>query len=363
MKGIKWGLAAVTALVIASGAGKAHAASQTVIDHGYLNEYGDVFLMSDGSTWVENPDQKTYRLLDYKLKELDGDYGLSEDGRILKLANTDYLRMLPSPVDVVSLSGQYALKQDGTVWTTDGQQMDGYTDIVRIASNDSRLLTLSRTGELKSRSDSGVYTIDRFASPDDVASIAINDNGTVAVSLKSGQAQYYEWDKTRYVPRVIAGDARSVYYLWGPLLVLKQDGTVAPLEPSMLHESRLGESYPGLSGVASIQEIIQSELLLVRLNDGSLAVYDTSTHELSAVSIPNPVSLDMKIQKPALTVGQETGFSIAESWSNGASRWVSKTEAHVSIDKPYLLKLQEDGTLKATGVGEALVTVTSGGLT
>lgn len=92
--------------------------------------------------------------------------------------------------------------------------------------------------------------------------------------------------------------------------------------------------------------------------DGTWVRYENG--EIGELKSPYVASIEVNVSQSAVLVGDAVKIDIAEKYSNGALKKIPLSEANVAIDKPYLLKIQPDGTLKALGVGEAKVTVTSG---
>jgi len=68
------------------------------------------------------------------------------------------------------------------------------------------------------------------------------------------------------------------------------------------------------------------------------------------------------LEKTKLQVSESLKPQFVLKYNNGKKTNLSGKNAQISIDKPHLLKQQEDGTWKALAVGEANVTVAAAGL-
>ena len=61
-------------------------------------------------------------------------------------------------------------------------------------------------------------------------------------------------------------------------------------------------------------------------------------------------------------VGDTVDVNIQETYTNGANIKVVPTAANVTVDKPHLLRIEPDGSLKVLGVGISKVTIASNGI-
>lgn len=360
MKYFKWCIATALLTSMLGQFDTAQAAESTIVDYDRGN-----YLMSDGTVWIPDSEGEGYQQVNYNLSELEGGYGLTKDGKLLQLRGTDKPKYLENQKGIIQLSGSYYLKQDGTVWDVNGEQLPDYSDIVMINRSSSGLVALSRSGELKASNFFG-KKVDMFNNVSEVSSIASASADKVAVVLKSGKVQMYARynfdmnDLTKYIPVTMTENgADALFDSGGRLFVLLKDGTVSVTHSYGPEASKLIKTFPNLTGVTGLVAV-SSDSLIVRLQDGTLAVYSIGTEQVQKLSLIGITDLTFEMDSTDLTIGDKVPLQIHELWSNGTSKRIPLAKADMVIEKPYLLQKQADGTLKAMGVGETAVTVRAG---
>ncbi|OKP95042.1 stalk domain-containing protein [Paenibacillus sp. P46E] len=362
MRGYKLGIAvAVIAVALLGNFSKAEAAGATLVDFEDGNR-----LMSDGTVWTQDMNVEETLLTDYNIVDLDGEYGLTKDGQLVRFSLFD-AKVVKGTSGIVQISGTYYLKQDGTVWDMDGKQLKEYSDIAMINANrhTNILVTLSRSGEL--RCAYGFQgPIDQLGSASEVSAVLSGDLNEAAVVLKSGKVlvySKYQADKAnpaKYVPTMLTEQAAGALYNdSGNLFVLLQDGTIVVKRSQApgTYELEQTESQPG-HVTALVTEWRGS--LIIKLQDGTLRSYSPQSGELQEISVPVIEDLNLRIESKELKVGSKVSVQIDEIWSNDTTKRIPLSEAELEIEKPYLLQKMPDGTVKALAVGQTKLTARSG---
>ena len=196
-------------------------------------------------------------------------------------------------------------------------------------------------------------------------------SGRVALLRDNGDVVVYETsnfdDNGRIIPVTVAQNAAHIVYASNEptdlLIVTLQDGTVWT---TGVYKDRwkLKEQVSGLSGIVrtSIYGNAEdlSEGFYAQRSDGSW-IHHTNGQNKS-VDVPVVKALSVSISEAKPYVGDTMEVSIQETYTNGAKIKVPVKDALIDIEKPYLMNIQKNGTLKSAGVGKTQITVTSGGL-
>ncbi|WP_379136564.1 stalk domain-containing protein [Paenibacillus sp. sgz500958] len=364
MKAFKWALTAVLAISVMGPVKHAHADGKNIVDYDKGN-----MLLSDGTVWVDTPDDSGFQNFNYNLIELENGYGVSKDGSLIQLYGSDAPKVVQDKTGVVQVSGSNFLKSDGTVWTIAGKQLTEYSDIAMIGGSGNSIVTLSRSGELKASTGFG-KKVAQFSSASEVVSIEAYGSSysvdKILVVLSSGKVLLYkkfnfdEKDLTKYIPIVLSEDgAAALFGSIGTVTVLLKDGTVWSTDYSgSFSDAKLINKFPNLTGVTDL--VTYSYYLILTTQDGSMLEYSSSNGVSKKILLPGLNDLTFTMDSTEFTVGDSVGVQINEKWDRGDIKRIPLSQANMVIEKPTLLQKQADGTLKAMAVGTTKVTVTSG---
>ncbi|MEK4117279.1 stalk domain-containing protein [Paenibacillus sp. FSL W8-0919] len=334
----------------------------------------NTYLMSDGSMWslidgrhsIRTPGSVT-AISGYEY----GGIGMTQDGRLVEWGIGKGPQVVPGTSGVKQISGSYWLKSDGTVWSGN-VKVNNLSGIRLIANADQELAALSSSGELLLEDN---YKNDQFKklgiveSPASVKSMTVH-SGRVALLHDNGDVVVYETsnfdDNGRIIPVTVAQQAAHIVYVSNEptdlLIVTLQDGTVWTTG-TYKDRWKLKEQISELSGIVrtSIYGNAKdlSEGFYAQRSDGSWVHHKDGQNK--NVDVPVVKSLSVAISNATPYVGESLEVSIQENYTNGAKIKVPVKDASIEIEKPYLLSVQKNGTLKSAGVGKTQITVTSGG--
>lgn len=335
----------------------------------------NTYLMSDGSMWsliegrhaIRTPG-KVAAISGYEY----GGIGMTQDGRLVKWDIGKGPEVVPGTSGVKQIAGSYWLKSDGTVWF-ESKKANNLSGILLIADADQEFAALSSNGELLLEDN---YKKDQFKklgiveNPAGVKSMTVH-SGRVALLRDNGDVVVYETsnfdDNGRIIPVTVAQNAAHIVYASNEptdlLIVTLQDGTVWT---TGVYKDRwkLKEQIAGLSGIVrtSIYGNAKdlSEGFYAQRADGSWIHHMNGQNQSVDVPVVKALSVSISDAKPY--VGDTLEVSIQETYTNGAKIKVPVKDAKVDIEKPYVMNVQKNGTLKSVGVGKTQITVTSGGL-
>lgn len=334
----------------------------------------NTYLMSDGSMWSLIDGRHSIRtpgtvaaISGYEY----GGIGMTQDGRLVEWGIGKGPQVVSGTSGVKQISGSYWLKSDGTVWSGN-VKVNNLSGILMIANADQELAALSSSGELLLEDN---YKNDQFKklgiveSPASVKSMTVH-SGRVALLHDNGDVVVYETsnfdDNGRIIPVTVAQQAVHIVYVSNEptdlLIVTLQDGTVWTTG-TYKDRWKLKEQITGLSGIVrtSIYGNAKdlSEGFYAQRSDGSWVHHKDGQNK--NVDVPVVKSLSVAISNATPYVGESLEVSIQENYTNGAKIKVPIKDASIEIEKPYLLSVQKNGTLKSAGVGKTQITVTSGG--
>lgn len=334
----------------------------------------NTYLMSDGSMWSLIDGRHAIRtpgnvaaISGYEY----GGIGMTQEGRLVEWDIGKGPQVVPGTSGVKQIAGSYWLKSDGTVWAGD-EKAENLSGILLIANADQEFAALSSNGELLLQDN---YKKGQFKklgiveNPAAVKSMTVH-SGRVALLHDNGDVVVYETsnfdDNGRIIPVTVAQNAAHIVYASSEptdlLIVTLQDGTVWTTG-EYKDRWKLKEQITGLSGIVktSIYGDAKdlSEGFYAQRSDGSWVHHKEGQNK--NIDVPVVKSLSVAISDATPYVGETLEVSIQETYTNGAKIKVPVKDAGIDIEKPYLLSMQKNGTLKSAGVGKTQITVTSGG--
>lgn len=334
----------------------------------------NTYLMSDGSMWSLIDGRHAIRtpgtvaaISGYEY----GGIGMTQEGRLVEWDIGKGPQVVPGTSGVKQIAGSYWLKSDGTVWAGD-EKAKNLSGILLIANADQEFAALSSNGELLLQDN---YKEGQFKklgiveNPAAVKSMTVH-SGRVALLYDNGDVVVYETsnfdDNGRIIPVTVAQNAAHIVYASSEptdlLIVTLQDGTVWTTG-EYKDRWKLKEQITGLSGIVktSIYGDAKdlSEGFYAQRGDGSWVHHKDGQNK--NIDVPVVKSLSVAISDATPYVGESLEVSIQETYTNGAKIKVPVKDAGIDIEKPYLLSMQKNGTLKSAGVGKTQITVTSGG--
>lgn len=342
-------------------------------------------LFEDGSMWSYNdlweaPFYTPGTVASITGWEKEG-LGVTQAGELVRFEAGSPPVKVAGQTGVKQAAGVFWLKNDGTVWNEKGK-LNNLTGISMIANssdaggfgNEVGLLgALTRTGEIFIQNNLEDDTFESLGTVEDAAhatSLAVYrssrngvqaavlyDNGKVVVNAKEDFGDAYSVQTA-----VAAEDAAAIAFGAGDLtrpslLVTRKDGTVWRTwdEPLIVDKQ-----VEGLSAIIRIDNVADSDTFDAQRTDGSWVRYKSG--DIQPISAPSVSKVDVTLSGTKVAVNGLISVGIEETFTNGATRRVTPTAANVTVDKPYVLKLQPNGQLKALGAGQAKVTVTSSGV-
>ncbi|MDR0270817.1 stalk domain-containing protein [Paenibacillus sp.] len=336
----------------------------------------NTLLMSDGSMWSMIDGSRTVYTKG-SIEAISGDIyrgnGINRDGSLVEWSFGQ-----PHPVEgttgVKQVAGPYYwLKKDGTVWSGDKQQKN-LNGILQIAYGAKEFAALAQNGDLLIQDWNKADKYKKFGTVADPASVKamVVHRDRAALLFNNGEVVVYEGsnfdDSGKIIPVTIVQDAVHITYVSSHptdvLIVTRKDGSVW-LTGEYTNRWKLAKQAPGLSNVVKTAIDVDSD----KLSEGFYAQRSDGTwvfskdDEVKPIDVPAVKNVAMAVSDKTPYVGDALKVDIQETYTNGAKIKVPVQEAKIDMDKPYLLKSQPDGTLKAAGVGETKLTVTSGSAT
>ncbi|OPA81508.1 copper amine oxidase [Paenibacillus selenitireducens] len=328
-------------------------------------------LMNDGSMWTLMNDEQFVHIVG-KITQITGTdhkgLGVTQDGKLLSWGVGEVPHLVEGQVGVTQAAGAHWLKEDGTVWTNNGK-VKNLSDIRLIGNGDKDLAALSDKGELfyedRYNADSfkKLGTITGAAS---VTAMAVND-GRVALLYDSGKVIVYETSNldrnSQIIPVTIVEDAVHIAYMseriTNKLLVTRKDGTVWTTGTER-DRWKLTNQVSELSQIVKTAVPTSSNHFFAKRSDGNWLLVEDG--EVTPIDGPRMNDIKVSISDLKPFVGDNLNIDILEIYTNDAVMRAEPGKADIVVQKPHLLQLQPDQTLKVLGVGETQVTVTLNGL-
>jgi hypothetical protein len=377
---LKKSLSLILSFGIMTGAVSAYGASGTTAAADSKPQILDIagkntFVLSDGSMWSMIDG---YRLIHTPgnfaqiAAENEDEYngtGVTQDGKRIEWSISEAPHAVDGQSGFKQAAGPYWLKNDGTVWTEAGR-VRNLEGVALIGYGNRKLGALTRNGDvlIESPNEIGAFkSMGTAPNASSVKAIVVYDE-KVALLYDSGEVVVYELsnfdDDGRILPVSVAHDAVHIAYAPGDptdiLLVARKDGTVWRTGDYQ-DRWKLTDQVQGLSGIVKTVPLQDSEHFFAMREDGTWVEYQGGSVKSFDVPAVNQLGVSLSDTKPY--VGDVLSVDILETYTNGAKIKVPTGKAAITIQKPHLLQLQKNGTLKVLGVGQTEVTVTSSGVT
>ncbi len=336
----------------------------------------DTMLMDDGTLWTTLYGFKKFRFSSDLATISERGLGISKAGRLMEYYDDSEPLLAPDPSAIKEIAGGYWLRSDGTVWGN-YEQLKGIERVLHIAygNDDSEGLTrasfamLQQNGDLllKDHYAQGKnLKLGTIANPTAVASM-VAMAGKVALLFDSGEVVVYEStnfdDNGTILPVTVAQGVKHIAYTPGTptqvLLVTLKDGTVWQTGDYQ-GRWKLDHQVSGLTAIARTVHYADSKQFYAQREDGSWFLFNNG--DIVPFEGPEVEAVDVSLSELKPLVGDTLKLGIQETYSNGAKIKVEPNKTNVKVDKPHLLRLSSDGKLQVLGVGEAQVTVTTGGM-
>ncbi|MFD0673135.1 stalk domain-containing protein [Cohnella sp. GCM10027633] len=299
--------------------------------------------------------------------ELSG-IGITSSGELVSFGPGKPPTKVAGQTGIKQVAGNRWLKSDGTVWTWDGKlkKLEG----VHLIGQGSGFGALTKSGDvlLENRYTAGIFrTFNTIPDASSVVSLAVDDN-SVALLYDSGKVVVFEEfnfdDNLQVIPVTVAEDAVHIEYVANSptdaLIVTRKDGTVWRTGDYQ-DRWKLVAQIPGLSQIVKTDSLSSVEQFYAQRSDGSWLLYDEEN--VIPFDAPSIDKVDAALSDLKPFVNGTIKIDIQETYTNGAKFKVPVSESNVTVQKPYLLKFQSNGTLKALGVGQSQVSVTASGTT
>ncbi|WP_040952629.1 copper amine oxidase N-terminal domain-containing protein [Gorillibacterium massiliense] len=324
-------------------------------------------LMDDGSVWLRGNETKHYY---GNLSSISDYYGVTNDGKLVMLVDKAVPKIVEGQTGVMQVVGNFWLKGDGTVWNQAGQ-VKTIKDVLLLGYAYPHAVALTKNGDiffLDSYNREDPSNRLNVSDPASVISIAISGYKVVLL-YKNGNVVVYDPyhldDKMRTLPVTIVQDAVHVTYLHSitadTVMITKKDGSVWRTGVYEWDTTELTQ-LPQLSQIVKTTgEFDDNDQFYAQKSDGSWLFYNKG--EVTPVNAPYVKTLDVSISNLKPYLSDNLDINTLETYSNDAKFKIPATDLEVTIDKPYLLKLQSDGKLKVLGVGQSKVTVSYSGFT
>ncbi|MFC5470265.1 stalk domain-containing protein [Cohnella suwonensis] len=329
----------------------------------YLLSDGTLWSMIDGYRMIRSPGN---------LAAISGDeyfgLGMTKDGQLVEWGVSSGPRPVDGQTGLLQLVDDYWLKTDGTVWNRGGKRK-GLDGVALIGYGGKKFAALKQNGELLYLNE---YNSDKYMKiatiPDAsaVVSLTVYDSRIVLLYANGTVIEYDTWnfDDNLRIPAVtVAQDAVHIAITGANptdiMFVTRRDGSVW-LTGDYKKRWVLDRQVTGLGNVVKTVVMEDADHFYAKRTDGTWVFYDDG--EVKPVDIPRVQSAEVTVSESKPDVGDIIVVGIQEKYTNNSQIKVVPSPANMTIDKPYLLQIQPDGKLKTMGVGQARLTVTTGGI-
>ncbi|MBT2289487.1 copper amine oxidase N-terminal domain-containing protein [Paenibacillus albidus] len=358
----------------------------------------DTLLMDDGTIWLKRPWAASgYQKVNVGASAIYSaerafsefyDYGISSKGELILWNNGSLPTVDATQNDIKLVTGQYYLKNDGTVWSLQSRkQIESLTDISLLATGFRSTAYVTNSGEI--HHSYVKYVADKVADSSSIVALKLVSDRSLAYMDNTGKVVFvdllkfdYNNGDVKYFPQVVTTDAAYIESAGeDQLLVTKKDGTAWLCEPTWSGTSKSFQLVTQISGITNAVKVTPYEgsladkprdekyksivssaggqKWLVLQTNGSWNIYgDGSVTQVEPPAVSG-LTLTASNSKPA--VGNTIQFKIIQTYNNGYKETLSGKEGSLQVDKPYLLQEQNDGSYKVLGVGDSKITATAAG--
>ncbi|WP_182298295.1 copper amine oxidase N-terminal domain-containing protein [Cohnella cholangitidis] len=328
-------------------------------------------LLKDGSIWLTSkgvPLQKNLNLVSVT-GDSNAGYGINKEGKLVQWSGGQEPSAVSGVANVKQVSGESWLLSDGTLWTMDNgakKELASFKGTRLFDEYDGAIAALSDSGELK-RYESTYRDPALVANISDASSIRklkVRDN-QVALLYEDGRVilyDFYHFDNDmKSIPETLATDGVDIGFgKDSKLLVVKKDGT-AWNNGTGLNINKFNLTQ--IAGVERIDQIIAAksaaDFYARQLNGAWVSYREGKSVPLVA---PRVERLSFVVSSLSPTVGGQIKGDVELAYNTGATAKVPWSSVKVSIDNPYLIQSQGNGSFKSLGVGEATITVEASGI-
>jgi len=335
----------------------------------------NTMLMDNGTIWSSIDGERLIRTQghvdEFTSNSVYSGLGVTSDGKLVEWDVGTAPHSIDGQTGVKQVAGPYWLKNDGTVWDSAGK-VKNLEGIALIGYGGKQIAALSRNGELLFSDPYKPQVFKKLATLPDASSVtamAVYES-RVALLYSSGKVvlyQTYEFDdKGNFIPFTVTEDALHIAFAaktaehpTDALLVTRKDGTVWTTG-NYKDRVKLTDQVSGLSKVVKTRVLTNMEHFYAQLSDGSWLLYTKG--EIKPVEVPRASKLTVAVSELKPFVGDTVDVNIQETYTNGANIKVTASAGNMTVDKPHLLRIEPDGSLKFLGVGESKVTISSSGI-
>ncbi|MCL6457130.1 MAG: copper amine oxidase N-terminal domain-containing protein [Gorillibacterium sp.] len=326
------------------------------------------FLLDDGSMWTSGSSQSRHTPGNIEAISNDGDAGIgvTKDGLLINFKYSGVPQVVKGQTGVKQVSGYYWLLTDGTLRSSlyDFKEIKG---ILMIGSHEQKAAALQPNGDLlyQDSYNGGFDKIDTISDVASVKSIAVC-NGNVALLYNSGKVVLYMVGVSDITPITLTQDAVHIVnaddYDSDVLLVTLKDGTVWTMGVQLDWDHYVNSiiQVAGLSQIVKTTAPSDSEHFYAQRSDGSWVFFDKGS--ITPFHVPTVNNLTFTISNLKPFVGDSLSVTLMETYTNKSQFKLPASGATITVANPAILKVQPNGTLKVTGVGQTQVTATSSGI-
>lgn len=335
----------------------------------------NTILMDNGTIWSTIDGERLIRTQGhvdaFTSSNVYSGLGVTSDGRLVEWDIGTAPHAVEGQSGVKQAAGPYWLKSDGMVWDSAGK-VKNLENIALIGYGSKQMAALSQNGELLFEDPYKLGVFKKLATLPDASSVtamAVYDS-RVALLYGSGKVvlyQTYEFDdRGNFIPYTVTEDALNIEFAaktaehpTDALLVTRKDGTVW-MTGNYKDRVKLTNQVSGLSKVVKTRVLTDLDNFYAQLSDGSWLLY--ARGEVKPVEVPRVSKLTVSTSELNPFVGDTVNVNIQEAYTNGANIKVVTAAANITVDKPHLLRIESDGSLKTLGVGVSKVTISSSGI-
>ncbi|WP_438434955.1 stalk domain-containing protein [Gorillibacterium sp. sgz500922] len=294
-------------------------------------------------------------------------YGITDQGALVRWTQDQAPALVPDVTGVKQVTMSRLLKTDGSLWAWNGDTLvreRAESNIVLMDDDGiSTLAALSSDGAITLQVGSGEKPIklERVNSLSSVRKIAAGKE-RIAVLFDDGEVMMAEVHHLGYDGEIgwnrVTGDGEDIAFLSDSRLAVVLKGGNAML-------NRLTSGY-GFFELSQYPEAYQLKQVVSGLNSSFYGqrysgewVY-FHDKQITPVDLAKPSGILLTASATRPKIGDAFKLSLEQLYDNGRKAPIPLDQAAITVDKPHLVKALPDGTFKATGVGDAVITAQFG---